>query len=182
MTVDDNLDPLACRQIQVIDDAISSYDCERYIATAIQNPWRVSKRDSGSPASRAVTDIEIDATALCFALRGHLPAFIDELPLMGIPPDRVFCLRYCSGDYFPIHTDGPYQRGFAVRSLSLLVYLNDNFEGGATNFPDSQLCIVPKAGRAVCFEHSERHEGLPVVSGIKYALYAFVVYGPRYGT
>jgi hypothetical protein len=36
--------------------------------------------------------------------------------------------------------------------------------------------VVPRAGRVAVFQHKLRHEGLPVLSGIKYAMRSDVIY------
>ena len=63
------------------------------------------------------------------------------------------------------------------RKSTILVYLNDDFEGGQTYFPNIDVTITPKAGKAVlfhnygsdgCEEPSSLHQGLPVLSGTKY--------------
>ena len=55
-----------------------------------------------------------------------------------------------------------------------MIYLNDNFEGGATSFDDT--IIKPKKGAALCFIHEQKHEGSPVITGIKYVLRSDVMY------
>jgi len=69
------------------------------------------------------------------------------------------------------------------RKYTLLVYLNDAFEGGSTYFPNLDVKIQPKKGRVVVFnnlDHNEKvlsaayHAGLPVTTGRKYALNIWV--------
>ena len=36
--------------------------------------------------------------------------------------------------------------------------------------------VVPRAGRVAVFQHKLRHEGRPVLSGIKYAMRSDVIY------
>ena len=61
-----------------------------------------------------------------------------------------------------------------------MVYLNDGFGGGSTNFdlryPYGEVEVVPKAGMALLFVHSFRHEGAVVTSGAKYVLRSDVMY------
>lgn len=63
------------------------------------------------------------------------------------------------------------------RSHTILVYLNDDFEGGQTHFPNMNKTIEPQTGKAVMFsnygkdgcEHpASLHQGLPVREGTKY--------------
>ena len=61
-----------------------------------------------------------------------------------------------------------------------MVYLNDDFSGGATNFyngdgtPNAR--VQPKHGMALVFRHAQLHEGAPVTSGRKYVLRTDVMY------
>ena len=73
----------------------------------------------------------------------------------------------------------------SLRYMTVLVYLNDDFEGGETEFPNLNIKIKPKKGKALIFfnikinneslSSSERlenslHSGLPVKSGKKYII------------
>jgi len=55
-----------------------------------------------------------------------------------------------------------------------MIYLNDDFEGGETKFDN--VTIEPKTGTALCFIHEQKHEGCPVVEGLKYVLRTDVMY------
>ena len=68
------------------------------------------------------------------------------------------------------------------RTHSFLVYLNDDFEGGGTNFPQLNRTIQPELGKGICWlntfkgvpvEESE-HAGLPVTKGKKWILIVWV--------
>ena len=77
---------------------------------------------------------------------------------------------YDIGQQFKVHQDGSYIRNEDERSLySFLIYLNDDFEGGETNFVE-QFSVKPKQGMALIFKHWYVHEGKPVISGHKYVL------------
>lgn len=63
------------------------------------------------------------------------------------------------------------------RSFSCLFYLNDEFEGGETDFPKLDITIKPKKGTLVIWKnlnedgtpnHDSLHAGLPVTSGEKW--------------
>lgn len=55
-------------------------------------------------------------------------------------------------------------------NISVVLYLNDEYEGGELYFKDQDIKIKPEAGSIVIFPSVEPyyHESLPVVSGIKY--------------
>ena len=56
-----------------------------------------------------------------------------------------------------------------------MIYLNDDFAGGETNF--GETCIKPETGMALVFEHDLLHEGCAVMKGRKYVLRSDVMYG-----
>ncbi|OCX50719.1 oxidoreductase, 2OG-Fe(II) oxygenase [Mucilaginibacter sp. PPCGB 2223] len=77
--------------------------------------------------------------------------------------------RYEPGQKFRRHRDQSYIRNDAEASYyTLMIYLNENFEGGETTFND--LTVQPKQGSALVFLHSLEHEGSAVTQGIKYVL------------
>ena len=62
------------------------------------------------------------------------------------------------------------------RVWSFLVYLNDDFEGGNTFFPEYQLNVEPEMGKGVLWRNTQDgkllensiHEGVPVTKGTKW--------------
>jgi hypothetical protein len=60
---------------------------------------------------------------------------------------------------------------------TVLVYLNDDFEGGETRFVQQLERVVrPQRGLVAIFQHKIRHEGCEVRRGNKYAMRTDVVY------
>lgn len=90
-------------------------------------------------------------------------------------PLRVY--RYDVGHQFGLHSDQSYTRGDARSLLTLLVYLNDDFTGGETEFPEKNQTIVPRIGDALWFQHAVLHAGTQVTRGTKYVLRTDVLYG-----
>jgi len=95
--------------------------------------------------------------------------------------ERFRCYRYQAGMRFKAHGDGSFERNFFERSFySFLVYLNDDFEGGETNFfvnPD--VSVKPETGVALMFQHPLLHEGAEVTSGVKYVARTDLMYRRR---
>lgn len=89
--------------------------------------------------------------------------------------ERFRFYRYTQGQQFDWHYDGPYERPNGEASwVTLLVYLNDDFEGGETRFED---CVVkPEKGMALFFVHQIHHKGEKIASGRKYVLRTDVMY------
>lgn len=84
-------------------------------------------------------------------------------------------LRYRAGQQYRPHTDAI--PGLAnQRVMTMLVYLNDDFEGGETDFPELGITIRPKQGEGLLFRNVDArgtpdptllHAGVPVRSGTK---------------
>ena len=84
--------------------------------------------------------------------------------------------KYEEGQRFKMHRDGSYQKNEKECSFfSFLIYLNDDFEGGETFF-ENGIKIMPQLGDALVFHHPLRHEGKPIISGIKYVLRTDIMY------
>ena len=58
-----------------------------------------------------------------------------------------------------------------------MIYLNDDFEGGATIL--SGISVKPRRGMALVFIHELLHEGAPVTKGRKYVLRSDVMFNRR---
>jgi hypothetical protein len=90
-------------------------------------------------------------------------------------PLRVY--RYEVGQHFGLHQDQAYFREDGARSLlTFMVYLNDDFEGGETEFPEEARTIVPETGTALFFQHMVLHAGKRVSRGTKLVLRSDVLY------
>lgn len=67
--------------------------------------------------------------------------------------------------------------------ITIQLYLNEGFEGGATTFLSSdereRLEVVPKIGRVLVFEHRILHEGSRLLTGQKYTVRTDVMYKNR---
>jgi len=87
-------------------------------------------------------------------------------------------LRYAPGQQYRLHSDAlPGVPPGQQRVLTCLVWLNDGFAGGETDFPELQLRLRGEPGDALLFASADRagrpdpravHAGLPVVSGTKW--------------
>ncbi|MEM7012292.1 MAG: 2OG-Fe(II) oxygenase [Verrucomicrobiota bacterium] len=114
----------------------------------------------------------------------RLRPFIDRV---GIPygrpksiNERFRVYRYGSDQRFKRHLDGSVEVRGLKSFITFMVYLNDDFEGGATKFQEfrhqdgerivDEISIQPKAGKTLLFQHDLWHEGEYVLSGQKYVL------------
>jgi prolyl 4-hydroxylase len=107
------------------------------------------------------------------ALNRRLAAASRTAPEQGEP---LQVLRYAPGGEYRAHFDAiPSFRN--QRILTMLVWLNDGFEGGETLFPEAGRTLRGAAGDAILFRNaladgradpSSRHAGLPVARGEKW--------------
>ncbi|KAL3827323.1 hypothetical protein ACHAXA_005069 [Cyclostephanos tholiformis] len=103
----------------------------------------------------------------------------------GIPPENsedFQILKYEPGQFYRQHHDYiAFQRDrrCGPRILTFFLYLSDVEEGGATNFPDLNIAVKPKVGRALLWpsvldsnpkdkEPRTDHEAQDVIKGVKF--------------
>lgn len=108
--------------------------------------------------------------------------------------------RYAAGDFFVAHTDGSWPGSRVVdgvlinnayddrwSQLSYLLFLSDDFDGGATRFyidPDnraSHVDVRTPLGGALCFPHGKHplhcvHGSQPITAGVKYIIRSDVLF------
>jgi Rps23 Pro-64 3,4-dihydroxylase Tpa1-like proline 4-hydroxylase len=85
-------------------------------------------------------------------------------------PINVEVYKYNPGDYIARHSDAASVIGEESSVFTLVVYLSDDFKGGATHFNDFGMNVKPPKGGAVIFSHEHNHEALLVEDGNKYIL------------
>jgi prolyl 4-hydroxylase len=107
-----------------------------------------------------------------------------KLPKINM--ESIHVVKYSVGEEYKDHHDffhpgeeyyeDEVNRG-GQRLKTALVYLNDDFEGGETNFPNLNIKVDPKKGKLVLWDnikddgsldYDSLHAGLPVKSGYKY--------------
>lgn len=94
--------------------------------------------------------------------------------------------KYSEGQRFGKHVDQSNRLADgSVTEFTLLIYLNEDFDGGETVFYESHFGgqeayrFSPKAGAMLLHAHGERcltHEGMNVTRGVKYVLRSDVAY------
>lgn len=83
-------------------------------------------------------------------------------------------LRYDVGGFYRVHRDRATVDAWpeaAHRRIALVLFLNDDFEGGALRLlsddDGAPLTFQPRAGMLVAFDADTLHEVLPVTSGVR---------------
>lgn len=82
--------------------------------------------------------------------------------------DQMNILKYEKAGFLPEHSD----HGISSRTLSVVMYLNDDYVGGEISFPQVGVTIKPEAGSIVFFPSNFvfTHEISEIKEGIRYAL------------
>ncbi len=171
----------------LLDDVLTSQECETLmkridaLSPAVA-PITTARGFVMDPEIRNNERVIFDDPALAAEvfsrLKPALPAQLEDVE--GVPVglnERFRGYRYSPGQRFAPHFDGSFIRSPRERSeLTVLLYLNDGFLGGATHFLDLEERVVPKRGQALLFEHYILHEGCAVDEGRKYVLRTDVMY------
>jgi predicted 2-oxoglutarate/Fe(II)-dependent dioxygenase YbiX len=168
------------------------HECAAILASVAGAEWlpgtvnRTSGREVDSAVRDNLTAIVRDselARTLWARLAPHVPREMTSAwdgPRRAVSATGVFeplrIYRYEVGHHFGLHSDQSYARGDARSLLTLLVYLDDDFEGGETEFPEQARTIVPRAGAALWFQHALLHAGKHVTRGTKHLLRTDVLY------
>ncbi|MFN8393761.1 MAG: 2OG-Fe(II) oxygenase [Bacteroidia bacterium] len=107
-------------------------------------------------------------------VRMAVPEEMDGALAVGLNEQFRF-YKYGSGQRFKRHIDGRFRRNEKEESrITFMIYLNEDYEGGETAFDD--VTIHPRTGDALLFIHEQKHESIPIRSGVKYVLRSDVMY------
>jgi hypothetical protein len=168
----------------VVEDFLLKEECDSYISKSESMTYEdAAIQTKDGPRiyrdvrnnSRIIVD-DIDLADFIFArAREFLPdIYCDEWKLVGLN-ERFRFYKYGPGEYFKWHKDGFYCRSDdEISQLTLMMYLNDGYVGGATEFKWD--VIQPKCGMALVFPHLMMHQGSTIESGTKYVLRTDVMY------
>lgn len=119
--------------------------------------------------------IEYGKDAYFDSLTQRVADFFDAQNLMCVEPFPI--VKYEKNGYFQWHSD--LTNGFATQRIAtMIMYLNDDFEGGVTCFQHNDIKVHPRRGSALVFYYNPAvplpHRSEPVTSGTKFILTAFL--------
>lgn len=162
---------------------LTPQECAHFIATSEANGYSEAavRTDDGERIykdarnnDRIIFDDPALAAMLYERALPHLPPDLDGWQPCGFN-ERMRYYRYEHQQQFTWHFDGSFRRSATEESIfTFLIYLNDDFEGGETAF--GWDAVKPAQGMALVFPHRVRHQGSPVLSGVKYVLRTDVMY------
>lgn len=172
----------------VINHLLNDAVCDAIVAECEQQQGVASTVSTGDGAagyreSERRSDY-INPKSLSMDIGGLVAHAIREMvaPFARIEPEWAEApeiLRYPVGGEFLPHADAdvfdPQKKVWnrtENRDYSLLIYLNEGFEGGEIQFPNFGLSLAPRRGLLVGFPSDGRyvHAARPVTRGVKYAL------------
>ena len=162
-----------------VDDVLTAAQCAAYIAQYHQQAAEIApvvgKDGVGVDLAvrnntRVMWDDRDQADGLVRAVGATVPAqWHGERLVGGNPRLRLYC--YQPGQHHSAHWDTVVELAGRVNSrMTLVLYLNDDFQGGATEFPELNARVTPQRGRALLFQHRVLHAATPVTRGAKFVL------------
>jgi len=93
--------------------------------------------------------------------------------------EKLQLVKYTPSGFFKSHYDEKQTLFHKYnRDATFLIYLNDDYDGGETQFTNLGIRIIPKTGKAIYFKNISlldkrilfysKHEGMNVTNGTKY--------------
>lgn len=178
-----------------IPNVLSKEECDEWISTAERKGFEPASflmdqqtKNPNRNNDRLLLFDSARAKLLTERLAPYLPVVWNKKwSFVGVN-QRLGFLRYQTDEHYGRHVDVPYEdETLGVQSfLTCQLYLNQDFQGGCTRFMQEKgfkyiqdrsfMDIVPETGSVLLFEHELVHEGMAVVSGIKYSVRADVLY------
>jgi predicted 2-oxoglutarate/Fe(II)-dependent dioxygenase YbiX len=170
----------------ICDEIVRSVDHTALLDGTITS---VNQPPAARTVDKKVRNVLIhDSVPFHLQVNAVVQKIVDELiePFYGIQVDYweiPDILVYPPGGFYRPHNDGeavvhdPERyvwewRRSMDRDISVVWYLNEDFEGGELVFLPSQLSIRPASGMVVTFPstHEYAHTAQPVSSGMRYAV------------
>lgn len=185
----------------LVGGLLSDAECERLLERCEARGWHPASLEydlgSGDMAGESVVNVALRDSDRCILYCEDLAASIwNKLgnmlpqdafePLKAVRVNNCFrCLRYSVGQAgFAKHIDGRSVVDGEISRVTIQLYLNDGFKGGATRLchaDDTEdttrgVDIMPRRGMALVFDQSILHKGSSVHHGMKYTARTEVMY------
>lgn len=161
--------------------AISSTACSSWINTAEAHArnrggWDVDRHKSVATTDLPIHEIPSILREWNLIFRQIIGPFIQERFRIGVGDTNLrvhdaFIVKYDASAgqcQLPVHTDQGH--------FSITLSLNDpiQYNGGGTIFPEHEFIVRPKCGDFVAFRSCLAHGGVPITSGVRYIVVAFL--------
>jgi predicted 2-oxoglutarate/Fe(II)-dependent dioxygenase YbiX len=166
----------------------SERETEAILAIAERHHWRKARVSSkaGEVVKREVraagVQYEKDVPPLGALIRRRVlaatAAFSSRLAPAASTLEGLQLIRYKPGGFYNVHKDNPGGARDNQREISVVVYLNDDFRGGATAFTNLDYAFIPRTGYVLLFPSGYKHKAEAVVEGTKYVIAGWYVSAP----
>lgn len=159
-------------------DGLFSEDELTAFAEIIGNGDEKTQRFTSSPFKNGKVPLPKISDTIWHKVRGMLPDSYTSADgktwrFIGTPTTVMFA-EIDVNQQFGLHSDTGciFAENGEVRSRhTLLIYLNDDIDGGGTQFFDeswkASCCVQPRRNRTLCFDIELFHQGNPVTRGRK---------------
>ena len=99
--------------------------------------------------------------------------YMDEHRVSFLHHDPYSVLKYGAGQNFASHVDDSEE---FPRKISLVYYINDNYDGGEINFTNFDISYKPKANEMIIFpsNYVYRHFVSEIKSGTRYSVASWI--------
>jgi Rps23 Pro-64 3,4-dihydroxylase Tpa1-like proline 4-hydroxylase len=157
----------------------SPRETEAILAIAARHKWHkarvrsqeeehVVQRDQRTAGVLYKRDVPQLVTLLERRVIAATDAIAGRLALEGLQ-----IVRYKPGGFYGVHKDNPGGERDNRRETTVVVYLNDDFTGGATKFTKLDFAFTPRAGYVLLFPSRYKHQAQRVSEGTKYIIAAW---------
>lgn len=158
-------------RFETIPELLTAEQCKAIIDAARPKLERATVQQNGGQevnlAYRDAQHCQLEDDALTLPLRRAASEFANR-PISHCEPTEV--VMYRPDGFFAQHHDGQ------NRIASMVVFLNENYEGGALVFPYRTASYEPKTGKAIVWDNYEngqpavkaQHSCARVLSGFKW--------------
>lgn len=152
---------------------------DRGLNCTVENKIRTSKTAALLDTDKAAMIMHEEFNRILLEYRDRLEAIHKEYGKYPVPgafntrsySEPIQVLRYQPGEYYKWHSDVAFDKTihYSHRTISIVLYLSDGFEGGGTEFPWG--VYKPKKGEALVFPSNWcfPHQSQTVTSGEKIA-------------
>lgn len=178
--------------IKIIENFISKEDCE-YLVDLVKDSILWESGGSDFWDNRVINYhklLEYDRDAAIIMLDANIRCgqkIKEEYNLdTSVYSDTLQIVRWFPGMSQPPHADDMSNTdidGFSHRAFGSIIYLNDNYDGGNTFYPNFNFDIIPKSGSLAIHPGDPEHlHGVTEVKkSIRYTLASFWTLNKRMG-
>jgi len=181
------------KNVYVKENFLTPEECNAIIDKVKGNIGRCRVADDGISDVRTSLEAsfpnEYDKN-ITSKIRNFIESFT-KLPIKN--QERMAVLNYQIGQLYKPHHDcyignltnkgaAEFLKQGGQRPYTCLIYLNQGYQGGETNFPKINVKIKPEIGKLLVFRNQENgsinteliHESVPVTSGQKWCMTVWV--------